>query len=137
MQTSVLPRGHPELITSDTARTLLAYTAVDVTPRVFPMMFRWTGEEIVFWTFAGARETDALRAQPDVAITIDTSSLPPQLLLLRGGEANDVDGIVSECRAAVAEVDRPGVRMATWIGVLDLTTRFPGGGTAEQFAQRG
>ena len=165
MLTTTLPQGHPGLITCETAQRLLAsrelarlaYTAADGTPRVFPMLFHWTGEEIVFGTFAGARKIAALRARPDVAITIDAATAPPQVLLLRGrAEVTDVDGIVPEYalaqiryqgeeagRAAVAEVDRPGVRMAriavrpTWVGVLDFTTRFPGGGSADEFAQRG
>jgi hypothetical protein len=165
MMTTTLPQGHPDLIAGETAQRLLAsrelarlaYTAADGTPRVFPMLFHWTGEEIVFGTFAGAHKIAALRARPDVAITIDTASAPPEVLLLRGrAEVTDVDGIVPEYalaqiryqgeeagRAAVAEVDRPGVRMAriavrpTWVGVLDFTTRFPGGGSADEFAQRG
>jgi hypothetical protein len=165
MMTTTLPQGHPDLIAGETAQRLLAsrelarlaYTAADGTPRVFPMLFHWTGEEIVFGTFAGARKIAALRARPDVAITIDTASAPPEVLLLRGrAEVTDVDGIVPEYalaqvryqgeeagRAAVAEVDQPGVRMAriavrpTWVGVLDFTTRFPGGSSAEDFAQRG
>jgi hypothetical protein len=165
MMTAMLPQGHPDLIAGDTAQRLLAsrelarlaYTAADGTPRVFPMLFHWTGDEIVFGTFAGARKIAALRARPDVAITIDTPSAPPEVLLLRGrAEVTDVDGIVPEYalaqvryqgeeagRAAVAEVDRPGVRMAriavrpTWVGVLDFSTRFPGGGSADEFAQRG
>jgi pyridoxamine 5'-phosphate oxidase-like protein len=165
MTTTTLRQGHPDLIASETAQRLLAsrelarlaYTAADGTPRVFPMLFHWTGAEIVFATFAGARKIAALRARPDVAITIDTAGVPPEVLLLRGrAEVTDVDGIVPEYvlaqihyqgeeagRAAVAEVDRPGVRMAriavrpTWVGVLDFSTRFPGGGTAEDFAQRG
>lgn len=161
----MLPQGRPDLIRSDTARRLLAsrelarlaYTAADGTPRVFPMLFHWTGDEIVFGTFAGARKIAALRARPDVAVTIDTAAMPPEVLLMRGrAEVTDIDGIVPEyalahvrCggeeagRAAVADADRPGVRMAriavrpTWVGVLDFTTRFPGGGTADDFAQRG
>jgi hypothetical protein len=94
------------------------------------------------------------QGHPDL---IDTASAPPEVLLLRGrAEVTDVEGIVPEYalaqmryqgeeagRAAVAEVDRPGVRMAriavrpTWVGVLDFTTRFPGGGPADEFARRG
>lgn len=162
---TALPQGHPDLIRTGTAQRLLgsrelarlAYTAADGTPRVFPMLFHWTGEEIVFATFAGARKIAALRARPDVAITIDTPSTPPEVLLLRGrAEVTDVDGIVPEYalaqiryqgeeagRAAVAEADQPGVRMAriavrpTWVGVLDFTTRFPGGGGPDEFMRRG
>jgi hypothetical protein len=162
---NALPQGHLDLIRTATAQRLLtsrelarlAYTAADGTPRVFPMLFHWTGEEIVFATFAGARKIAALRARPDVAITIDTASTPPEVLLLRGrAEVTDVDGIVPEYalaqlryqgeeagRAAVAEADQPGVRMAriavrpTWVGVLDFTTRFPGGGGPDEFVRRG
>jgi hypothetical protein len=160
-----LPQGDLRLLDSDTARRLLnstelarlAYVAGDGTPRVFPMMFHWTGEEVVFGTFAGARKIKALRARPDVAITIDTAGLPPEILLIRGmATVTDVEGIVPEYALAhyryagpeqgarnVAEVDHPGTRMAriavapTWVGVLDFVTRFPGGTTAEEFARRG
>ena len=165
MTTPVLPQGHPDLIDSDTARRLLtsgdlarlAYTAADGTPRVFPMGFVWTGEEVVFATFAGAHKIGALRARPDVAITIDTAEAPPQVLLLRGrAVVTDVEGVVPEyalmqrrsygdeaAEAVLAEIDVPGLRMAriavrpTWVGVLDFTTRFPGGRSPEEFASRG
>src|SRR2546423_15166285 len=105
MDASTLPQGDLRLLDTETARELLAsrelarlaYTAADGTPRVFPMLFHWTGEEIVFATFAGARKIAALRARPDVAITIDTAAAPPEVLLLRGrAEVTDVDGIVPE-----------------------------------------
>ncbi|WP_232664236.1 pyridoxamine 5'-phosphate oxidase family protein [Pseudonocardia sp. TRM90224] len=163
---TTLPQGHPDLISTDVAQRLLhstelarlAYTAADGTPRVFPMMFQWTGDEIVFATFAGARKIAALRARPDVAITIDTPVAPPQVLLLRGrAEVADVEGLVPEyvqahrryaatpeqAEATIADSDRPGVRMAriavrpSWVGVLDFVSRFPGGGSASEFAERG
>ena len=79
------------------------------------------------------------------------------MLLLRGRvTVTDVDGVAPEYLAAHrryggeereaavrAETDVPGLRMArialrpTWVGVLDFATRFPGGGTAEDFARRG
>jgi hypothetical protein len=79
------------------------------------------------------------------------------VLLIRGqASVTDVDGIVPEyalaqyryagpeqAAASIAQVDHPGSKMAriavrpTWVGVLDFMTRFPGGGTADQFAQRG
>lgn len=160
-----LPQGDVQLLDSPLAQRLLgstelarlAYVAHDGTPRVFPMLFHWTGAEIVFSTFAGARKIAALRARPDVAITIDTAAMPPAVLLIRGqAVVTDVDGIVPEYAlaqyryagpvqgaATIAEVDHPGVRMArisvrpTWVGTIDFMTRFPGGGTAEQFARRG
>lgn len=163
--TSVTKQGDPALLTTDTAQRLLAstelarisYVAADGTPRVFPMLFHWTGSELVLATFAGARKIAAIKARPDLAVTIDRSATPPEVLLLRGrAEVTEVDGIVEEYRLAhhryagpeqgernVADVDRPGVRMArialrpTWVGVLDFVTRFPGGGTADEFAERG
>jgi hypothetical protein len=159
-----LPQGDVRLLGSDVARRLLAstelarmaYVAHDGTPRVFPMMFHWTSEEIVFGTFAGAAKIAALRARPDVAITVDAATAPPEVLLLRGrASVIIVDGVVPEYVLAhhryygaeqgarnVAEVDRPGVRMAriavrpTWVGVLDFTARLPGP-MAKQVAERG
>jgi hypothetical protein len=113
--------------------------------------------EIVFATFAGARKIKALRARPAVAITIDTPTTPPEVLLLRGNaEVTDVDGVVAEYALAhrryageeqgrknVEEVDKPGLKMAriavrpTWVGVLDFMTRLPGGITPQEFADRG
>jgi PPOX class probable F420-dependent enzyme len=148
-----LPQGDVRLLESELAQRLLAstelarmaYVARDGTPRVFPMMFHWTGEEIVFGTFAGARKIRALRARPAVALTIDAGAAPPEVLLLRGSaEITDVDGLVPEYVLAhhryygpeqgarnIAEADRPGVRMAriavrpTWVGLLDFQTRLP------------
>src|ERR1700736_2087212 len=87
-----LAQGDPRLLDTDLAQGLLnstelarlAYTARDGTPRVFPMLFHWSGEEIVFATFAGARKIAALRARSAVAITIDRGGPPPQVLLIRG-----------------------------------------------------
>jgi hypothetical protein len=160
-----LPQGDLRLLGSQTAQDLLAstelarlaYVAADGTPRVFPMMFHWTGEELVFATFAGAGKIRALQARPDVAVTIDTMAMPPQVLQLRGRvTVTEVDGVVPEyhlihlryggpehAEAEIASIDHPGLRMArialrpSWIGVSDFATRFPGGRTAEQFARRG
>jgi hypothetical protein len=160
-----IPQGDTRLLDSAIALRLLAapeiarlaYVAKDGTPRVFPMMYHWDGTEIVFATFAGAAKINALRTNPAVAISIDKAGAPPEVLLLRGkAEVTDVDGIVPEYRLAqehylgpelggkaVADVDRPGTRMAriavrpSWVGVLDFQERFPGGGGAEDFARRG
>ncbi len=160
-----LPQGDVRLLDSEPAQQLLkstelarvAYVAGDDTPRVLPMLFHWTGEELVFATFHGASKIAALRARPAIAVTIDSAALPPAALLLRGNvTVTDVDGIAPEyvlaqqryygpdmAAASAAEADRPGVRMArialrpTWVGVFDFQTRFPGGGTAEDFARRG
>ncbi|SEG80157.1 Pyridoxamine 5'-phosphate oxidase [Thermomonospora echinospora] len=148
-----LPQGDVRLLGSEVAGRLLAstelarlaYVAADGTPRVFPMMFHWNGEEIVMATFGGAHKIPALRARPDVALTVDTPGPPPDVLLIRGrAQVTDVAGVVPEyglihrryfgeeqAAATVAEIDRPGLTMAriavrpTWAGVLDFQTRVP------------
>jgi hypothetical protein len=160
-----LPQGHVGLLNSDVAQRLLvstelarvAYVASDGTPRVLPMLLHWTGTEVVLSTFAGSRKIAALRARPDVAITIDAASTPPEVLLIRGkASVSDVDGIVPEYALAqkryageeqgaanVAAVDQPGTKMVriavrpTWVGMLDFQTRLPGGASADQFERRG
>jgi len=87
----------------------------------------------------------ALRANPAVALTIDTEGFPPEVLLIRGqASVTEVDGLVKEFEKAahrylgeqsakdyVAQMSTPGVRMAriavrpTWVGVLDFQTRLP------------
>ncbi|TYC20786.1 pyridoxamine 5'-phosphate oxidase [Micromonospora sp. MP36] len=161
---TVLPQGDVRLLHSPVAQRLLsstelariAYVASDGTPRVFPMLFHWTGAELVLSTFGGAKVA-ALRARPAVAITIDAASTPPEVLLIRGrAEVTEVDGIVPEYilahhryagpeqgAANIAAVDHPDTRMfriavrPTWVGVLDFQTRLPGGTSAEEFNRRG
>ncbi|TMR91716.1 pyridoxamine 5'-phosphate oxidase family protein [Nonomuraea basaltis] len=151
---SELPQGDVRLLEHEVARKLLgstelarvAYVAKDGTPRVLPIMFHWNGEEIVLPTFSGSAKLAALRARPDVAITIDVPGPPPEVLLIRGrAEITEIDGVLPEYRTAhrhyygeeqgernVAHFDRPGVRMAriavrpSWVGVLDFQTRLPG-----------
>jgi hypothetical protein len=89
-----LPQGDLRLLESDLAKRLLAstiparfaYIASDGTPRVLPTWFHWTGEELVMPTFIAAphirraaARLKALRANPNVAITIDTESFPPDV----------------------------------------------------------
>jgi hypothetical protein len=148
-----LPQGDVRLLDTDLARGLLAstelarmaYVAKDGTPRVFPMMFKWTGEELVFATYEGARKIQALRARPDVAITIDRPGPPPEVLLLRGPtEITAVDGLVPEYvwihhhyygpeqgARNIAEIERSAPRMwrialrPAWVGLVDFQTRLP------------
>jgi hypothetical protein len=156
----VVPQGDLRLLDSDIARQLLAstvparvgYTALDGTPRVVPSWFHWTGEELVMPTFVQAPHVArpaarlrALRAHPDVAISIDTESFPPQVLLVRGQAViTEAKGIVPEyalaahrymgdeqATAYLAQADVPGTRMAriavrpAWVGLIDFDTRLP------------
>jgi hypothetical protein len=160
MTAGELKQGDPRLLESDVAQRLLAssiparyaYTSADGTPRVVSSWFHWTGEELVMPTFVSAphirhaayRVRD-LRANPAVAVTIDTDSFPPEAVTMRGrAEVTEVNGIVPEYALAahrflgeeeattyLAQIDHPSTKMAriavrpTWVGVLDFKTRLP------------
>ena len=84
-----------ELLNRDLTR--LAYVAGDGTPRCIPIAFTWNGAEIVMCTTKNAPKLPALRANPMVALTVDTEVHPPKILLIRGrAELDVVDGIPEE-----------------------------------------
>ena len=84
-----------ELLARDLTR--LAFIGLDGTPRSIPIGFVWNGSEIVMCTAKNARKLPALRRNPAVALTIDTESHPPKVLLIRGrAELDAVDGIPDE-----------------------------------------
>jgi len=156
----LLEQGDVRLLQSDLAQRLLAstiparfaYIAGDGTPRVLATWFHWTGELLAMPTFVAAPHVRhaagrlrALRANPDVAITIDTETSPPEVLTMRGRVTiGEVDGIAPEYAAAarrylgdeaagayLSAIDQPSTRMAridlrpTWVGLLDFQTRLP------------
>jgi hypothetical protein len=87
----------------------------------------------------------ALRANPNVAVTIDTETFPPEVLTMRGRvEISEVEGVPAEYAAAarrylgeeaasayLEQIDQPGTRMAridlrpSWVGVHDFQSRLP------------
>src|SRR2546430_13693065 len=94
-----LKQGDLRLLDTAVARRLLssriparfAYVATDGTPRVLATWFHWTGELLAMPTFLAAPHVRhavarlrALRANPAVAVTIDTESFPPDVLTIRG-----------------------------------------------------
>ncbi|MFB4314271.1 pyridoxamine 5'-phosphate oxidase family protein [Actinomadura sp. 21ATH] len=84
-----------ELLDRDLTR--LAYVAEDGTPRAIPIGFTWNGTEIVMCTSTNAPKLRSLRANPMVALTIDTEVHPPKILLVRGrAELDRVEGIPDE-----------------------------------------
>lgn len=158
-----LAQGDLRLLETDVAQRLLhskiparlAYVATDGTPRVMSTWFVWTGGELVMATYVHcppmgitrpAARLRALRANPAVAVTIDTEPQPPEVLLLRGRVSiTEVDGMVPEQAQAarrflgeeggaayVAQASHPDTRMArialrpTWAGLLDFQSRLPG-----------
>ena len=75
----------------------VAYTSVDGSPRVVPLGFHWTGEQFVICTVPGSPKVRALAAHPQVALTIDTDTFPPHVLLVRGSASLEtVEGVPPE-----------------------------------------
>jgi hypothetical protein len=162
VELATIPQGSLLLLETPLAQRLLAaaiparmaYTAKDGTPRISASWFQWIAGEVVMPTFiraphvaAPARRLTALRARPDVAVSIDTESSPAQVLMLRGrAQVTEVDGIDPDYAASarqylgeeaagqyLAMADQPGTRMArvvvrpTWVGLLDFGgDRLPG-----------
>ena len=126
----------------------LAYVWPDGTPRVVPIGFHWTGEEVVLGTPPEAPKMRALRQNPKVALTIDTDAFPYKVLLIRGTATVEVvAGVVPEYalmsrhtlgeeagRAWLEQIDamlpamggmaRVAIR-PEWVGILDFEQRFP------------
>ena len=77
--------GAQQLLTSS-SMARLAYLATDATPRVIPVGFYWTGDEVVVSTASTAPKVAALSARPDVALTIDSGDTPGEArtLSIRG-----------------------------------------------------
>ncbi|MFF4592029.1 pyridoxamine 5'-phosphate oxidase family protein [Amycolatopsis sp. NPDC001319] len=133
-----------ELLARDLTR--LAYVAQDGTPRTVPIGFAWNGTEIVMCTTKNAPKLPSLRANPMVALTIDTEVHPPKILLVRGrAELDVVDGIPEEYlqmngsyemtaeqrvewEAEVRSLYDGMVRIVvtpTWVKLIDFETTLP------------
>ena len=145
-------QGSLELLQDPVAETLLssniparlAYTWLDGTPRVVPIWFHWTGDQIVLGSPSKAPKFKALAADPRVALTIDDhTEWPHKVLLVRGTASVEMlDDVVPEYALAATRYFGPeqgpawvatlrGEPMGrisispTWAGVLDFETRFP------------
>jgi hypothetical protein len=123
----------------------LAYTWTDGTPRVVPVWFHWTGTEVVVASPFKAPKVKVLLSRPDVALTIDGTTWPYHVLLVRGtASVQEVHGVVPEYAAAatryfgpeqgpawVAYVEEKGMSWAriaitpTKATILDFEARFP------------
>lgn len=94
--------GAQQLLTSG-SMARLAYLAADATPRVIPIGFFWTGEQVVVSTAATAPKVAALSARADVALTIDSGDAPgdARSLSIRGrASVRIVDGVTEEYLAS-------------------------------------
>jgi Pyridoxamine 5'-phosphate oxidase len=75
----------------------LAYTGSDGFPRVVPVGFLWNGALFVIGTAPIALKVRALARNPKVALTIETNTWLPHVLLVRGTASIEVvDGVAPE-----------------------------------------
>ena len=78
----------------------LAYVWTDGTPRVVPIAFHWNGADLVLGTPPDAPKMRALHDGTKVAVSIDTDTMPYEVLQIRGSVRTDVvDGIAPEYEA--------------------------------------
>ncbi|HTP17238.1 MAG TPA: pyridoxamine 5'-phosphate oxidase family protein [Streptosporangiaceae bacterium] len=123
----------------------LAYAGSDGSPRAIPIGFHWNGTHFVVCTVPHAPKVPALAAHPKVALTIDTDTWPPHVLLVRGTASVEVvDGIPPEYlegarklvpgqqwevfEAQVRGLYKQMARIAivpSWAKLLDFQTRIP------------
>jgi len=98
--------GAQELLTS-TPMARLAYIGKDGSPRVIPIAFFWTGDQVVISTATTSPKVTALSARPDVALTIDAGETPDQAraLSIRGhASVGIVDGVPEEYLAGARKI---------------------------------
>jgi hypothetical protein len=136
------PVAQELLVSRQMAR--LAYTWTDGTPRVVPIAFHWTGQDVVMGTPVRAPKLKVLSGGAEVAVTIDDErSWPYKALLLRGTlEVDLLDDLAPEYEAAIRRYlgdegaegwlaglrGQPMARLSvrpSWARVLDFVTRFP------------
>lgn len=125
----------------------LAYLGKDGTPRVIPIGFFWTGEEIVVSVSNLSPNHDAFN-NVKVAVTIDTNTYPFKVLKIHGTARTTImESVPIEYVKAGEQLLGPeGARMfmqtlepmlpnikhwvkvsikPEWVSVLDFQTRFP------------
>ncbi len=123
----------------------VAYTGLDGFPRAIPIGFYWNGTQFILATSPKAPKVRALSVNPKVALTIDTVSFPPHVLMVRGTTSIEiVDGVPWEYLEASKKSITPDIwqgfekqvratykQMAKisitpeWAKVFDFVTRGP------------
>jgi hypothetical protein len=149
----VTQQGDLSLLDHPVARDLLqsplparfAYVRRDGAPDVVPIGFHWNGTEFVLGTFPNSVKMHELQDGDPVALSIDSDTMPFQVLRIRGRARTDVvEGIAPEYEAMTLrslgqemgqgwiEQMRPMTpSMARifvtpeWVCVQDFQTRFP------------
>src|SRR5262245_23284319 len=123
----------------------LAYVWRDGTPRVIPVWFHWSGQEIVLGTPLKAPKVQVISSNTKVALTIDTDKWPYKVLQIRGTtQVVTVTGVVPEYAHAaeryfgkeqgeawlkeISQLCAHMVRISIrpqWVALLDFQQRFP------------
>jgi len=83
-QTTLLRDPVAQELLASTIPARLAYTWRDGTPRVIPIWFHWTGEEILLGAPPNSPKMKVLVERPAVSLTIDTNEWPAKALVIRG-----------------------------------------------------
>lgn len=129
----------------------LAYTWHDGSPRVVPMWFHWTGEDILMGAPPNSPKMKVLVARPQVAVSIDTVEWPYMWLTLRGTASVQVsaqpfaeyltmarrylgDASGEQFLTALRQTFQGWARIAirpTEIRILDFQSRFPSAWSAK------
>ncbi|TQS39711.1 pyridoxamine 5'-phosphate oxidase family protein [Cryptosporangium phraense] len=152
--TEILDRPYSqELLARDITR--LAYVGRDGFPRNVPIGFTWNGSEIVMCTSKNAPKLASLRANPAVALTIDTEVHPPKILLIRGhatlDETDDIPDEFLQMNGTYAITAEQRVEwekevrslydgmvrivvMPTWVKLIDFETTLPS--AVQELAER-
>ena len=104
-------QGNLELLDDPVAKALLGSANpgeaglhwMDGSPRVVPIWFHWTGDQLVLGSPPKAPKLRALAADPRAALTIDGNEWPHKVLLVRGRASVEMlDDVSPEYERAAA-----------------------------------
>ena len=141
----ILAKPYSQGLLSGRIPARLGYIGIDGDPRVIPIGFKWKNEQLHMFTPPKSAKVRALETHPRVAITIDTESFPPKVLLLRGSVeltledgvpedyTNASSGLVppedfDDWKAGVEALYDQMVRIAftpDWVKLIDFETTIP------------
>jgi hypothetical protein len=123
--TDVMERQYARELIASRVPARIAYIALDGTPRVVPVNYHWNGSTVVIGSAATSAKVAALRANPRVAITIDSEAMPPQYILLRGAASVEVVDGVPEVFLTAARRRTPEEFWDAWVaGVHNLYSQM-------------
>jgi hypothetical protein len=121
----VMNRPYSQELLDSRIPARLAYTGLDGDPRVVPIGYHWDGRHVVAASATSSPKAKALRANPKVALTIDSEDFPSKVLLLRGTARVEVVDGVAEVFLLASKRRVPDEQWVDWqAGVRDLYDRM-------------